>query len=159
MSTDPSDWHFVQEDRVNSVVAGIAATGGLWTSADGLFSFFFGGTLALLLWGGYSLLPFVRSGLEYFSCLSGKKPLAIFGFFDQFCEDTHRQAWDVAERELKLERESDPQRELTMEELQLTMEKLQSNIEELEFWLLDRKDRIMLNMLRDKLVDLGQFNR
>jgi len=65
LSTDPSDWHFVQEDRENSVVAGVAAVGGLWMSSDGLFSFFFGGTLALLLWGAYSSIPgFAQSSVE-----------------------------------------------------------------------------------------------
>jgi len=28
-------------------------------------------------------------------CLSGKKPLAIFGFFDQFWRGTHREKWNV----------------------------------------------------------------
>ena len=48
---DWTDWQIIQDDRQNSVVAGLASVGGLWTSVGGLFLIIFGTSVFRILFG------------------------------------------------------------------------------------------------------------
>ena len=145
----------------------------MWTSLTGIFSFFFGGTLALLLWGASSFLSHLCIH-HRFCYLSGQKPLSIFGLFDkpwkgilkeeilkEEIDESGPRGTNPVEREpnaeeLELEPRGDPNPNLLEEAFHgQEGDPLDPNPNPSVNWPLGENDRIMIKLLRKRLVDLG----
>lgn len=58
------DTHVIQDYRQNSVIAGFAGVGGLWTTLSGIFALLFGASMLQILYGQY------KFNLLYGTCIS-----------------------------------------------------------------------------------------
>lgn len=87
---DISDWDILQDYRDNSFWSGFSSVGGLWTALNGVFSFIFGSSLLLILFGAYI---YVHPDLPLLIPKVGIKPLSIFGLAHLYRREDLRQAW------------------------------------------------------------------